>query len=205
LKRAWYILAAAFWLGALAPDAHALLLSLEATWGASGSVVEGSIVQVVVVQTGQNAPTDNAPGHHFQPYGGSYLPDTVVASGNELIYTGSVVQQGDSYYFFAAVEVPNIYDRVYLRVFYEDHWEQGTAIESAWGVSEVHEITDDGAGMGFTWWDDIPLPNTNAFEVIPEPGTVALLGMGAVALAGWSRRKRESKGMHGGKTGGDEP
>ncbi|MBP5787334.1 MAG: PEP-CTERM sorting domain-containing protein [Kiritimatiellae bacterium] len=208
MKRTWYILAAAFLLGGFVPSAEALLLAIEAVWTSkpTNNFQPGSIVQVVVVESGQNAPTSTTDaGEHFQPYGDSFIPDTVVASGNKLIYTGTVVQRGNGFYFSAFVEVPSIYDKVYLRVFDSTGWQQGQDIPSAWGISEVHPIPDDGAGYAYTLWNDIVLPNTAKFEVIPEPGTMALLGVGSVGLAGWLRRRKREKRDQTGETGAEKP
>lgn len=165
-------------------------------------------MQVVVYSTADNPnPPGPTAGDNFVPYGDSFLPDTTApGSGHSIIYTGSLTgNTNDGFRFMTFVEVPSIYDKVYLRVFDATGWELGIPKESAWGISSVNDITDDGAGMGFTWWGNIPLTNMDYFEVIPEPGTMALLGIGAVGLAGWSRRRKGTRRNQAGETGAEEP
>lgn len=208
MKRAWYILAMAAALAWGAREAQALVIGVQATWNIPGvSLHEGSIVQVVAYNSGEGRdPTENAtePGANFITYSSGdspvYLPDTVnPALKHEIVYTGHVSESGGQFVFKEFINIDPAYDRIYIRIFETDAFTVGTASESGWGISEVQAITTE-AGLGFSWFEDVPLTNTNLFEVIPEPGTAWLLlcGLGGVACAGWRRRNGVDRS---GKTG----
>ena len=82
-----------------------------------------------------------------------------------------------------------LYNTVYIRVFGATDIAQGVVTASYWGVSDPHPLQPS------YQTDTLPLDNfsgvTNAnyFEVIPEPVTLGLFGVGGVALVAWRRRR----------------
>lgn len=211
LHSIFFLFAALFlWAG----TARALLVSVEVMWDnaaalSAASLQVNSIVQIVAFDStayGARQPdpsdpdnTHLTPGYsgNFTPYGSSvYLPDTT-PSGHEIIATGRVQDFGDGTYGLVTwVDLEYPYDSLYVRVFNATNFYQGVVSSNvAWGISGVTNIYDDGShplGTAFTWFDNVQANNTNHFELIPEPSSLAFLlsggcGMGAFALF---RRRR---------------
>jgi PEP-CTERM motif len=180
---------------------------------------EGSIVQVVMFNSATASDPGTDTDDNFdtfstysgadisaEPYPGTepshvpsdtaiYFPDTVPI-GHTLAYStqiGSAIDGGvDGYWYniYEQFEILGTYDSLYIRVFGATDFDQGVVISSYWGNSPV----EVGEGIVGTWFVD-PIDNTvaghtNYFEVIPEPGTVALLLLGAPALLAGYRRRR---------------
>lgn len=81
------------------------------------------------------------------------------------------------------------YDGIYIRVFAADKFEEGEATTIYWGASSVYNF-QYGSGTEEAYFGGVQTMETT-FEVIPEPGTAALLGTGAaVAWLGRRRRKK---------------
>lgn len=221
MKRNWLILAVGALLLAGVQSAFALLVEVSATWDSSthGNVQNGSIVQVVVYNhntPGVNAPDPDHGSANFTQYGttGSssdpvYLPDTT-PDGHQIVSTGHVTQEGNLYKFQTYVDLPNAsaYDRIYIRVFETATFpDNGTPVQSWWGISDVEGINAGPGTIGVVWFDDVQLSNQDWFEVIPEPGTVGLLwsGVFGTGVAGLWRRGRRKGKARAGETGVVEP
>jgi hypothetical protein len=180
---------------------------------------EGSIVQVIMYDSAVGSPPGSAASDNFDVYGNytgdpidaepspeltgnqypdstiAYMPDT--APDNHVIaYTtqiGSAISDPGGYWYniYAQFEILGTYDRLYIRVFGATNFPAMTVVASHWGLSPVQI----GTNIVGTWYvpliDDTVANKTNYFEVIPEPGTMSLLAMGAAGLlAGWRRRKK---------------
>jgi hypothetical protein len=129
-----------------------------------------------------------------------YMPETTPA-GHVIAYTTTI---GDSintgplgtywYNIYAQFEVLGTYDSLYVRVFGATNFPQGEVIASYWGLSTVQTNT----GVIGTWYvpvgslDNVQAPYRNYFEVIPEPGSMALFMLGGAGLLEGHRRRRKS-------------
>lgn len=180
---------------------------------------EGSIVQVVMYNSANaSAPGTDADdnfdlhgeysgtGIAAEPFPGTepsnvpgdntvYRPDTV-PSGHTLAYSttiGSPISDAGGYWYniYEQFEILGTYDRLYIRVFGATNFPQGEIVSSYWGLSDVQE----GTNVIDTWYvgpvDDTVADHTNYFEVIPEPGTMALFLLGGTGLVAGLRRRRQ--------------
>ena len=174
---------------------------------------EGSIIQVIGFK-GSGTPTDDPSAQfgdvHGDPYGqipegfespaapytsGHAPSDSDVwladntQNGHEILYTGSIQNLGSWYGLYTQITVDNyLYDTVYIRVFGATNIAQGEITASYWGIGGTTNLVPSyqTATMLVT---NVVATHSNYFEVIPEPATLGLLGMGGVALAAWRRRR----------------
>lgn len=234
VKKTGFILGVGALLLAGVQSAFALLVGISATWDATSAsnnhLQDGSIVQVVAYSaanggsypgstTGPTAGDENfvqygstspalADGN---PNGHVYLMNTTVASGNQIIYTGTMHDDGTgrmTFQTYVYLDNASAYDHIYIRVFSTtDFPDDGTPVASYWGISAASNITARPGTLGLVWWTNVALPNQDYFEVIPEPGTLGMLGSGAfgVGVAGLWRRGRKKGKTRAGETGVVEP
>ena len=184
---------------------------------------EGSIVQIVMFnsatagQPGTEAddnfiimgdyPGDDLAG---EPYAGTepdhlptdgtiYNPETA-PDGHVIAYTTQIgAATGDNangydwYNLVAQFQILGTYDSLYIRVFGMTEYPDGTALASYWGISTV-QSNGGVIGTWYVMYDDVTATNhVNYFEVIPEPGTLALFALGGWGL--WvGRRRRAARG-----------
>lgn len=169
---------------------------------------EGSIIQVIAVQKGATF-SDTASFQFGEPYGTTsdtetsaspYTSDHVptdkqvylansTPDGHSILYTGAIQDKGSWYGLYTQITVDDwLYDRVYIRVFGATDIAQGVVTASYWGVSTPHTLSPSYATDTLVVTNLIA-ESPNYFEVIPEPATVGLLGLGGVALAAWRRRR----------------
>lgn len=127
-----------------------------------------------------------------------YLVDTT-QPGHSILYTGNISAHGSGtntwYGLYTQIAVDDwLYDRVYIRVFGATSFDHpdGTVLASYWGISGVTNLSPVYQTQEIIV-ENLNAPNANYFEVIPEPATVGLLGLGACALAAW-RRRRAARG-----------
>jgi MYXO-CTERM domain-containing protein len=179
----------------------------------------GSIVQVIMYNSGDypstayqgQSPVDNfrdplgtfggslssAPfdtGH--EPSSSSTFNPMGTPVGHEIAYTtqiGDAISDPNGYWFnvYAQFQILGTYDRLYVRVFGQTDFENPTLWASYWGLSPVQT----NSSFGDTWFvpviDDFVAAQSNYFHVIPEPGTMTMLGLGGLALlTGWRRRSK---------------
>lgn len=208
-----------------AQSAFALLVGISATWDATTAgtygLQEDSIVQIVAIQDWANEPGGDAPSYHFQQYGTTsdttlddnrvFLANTTVEPGNDIVYTGQLTSGangGLQLKTYVYLDNVSSYDRIYIRVFSATEFaDDGTAETSAWGVGSVQSFESGPGIVDVLSWQNVALPYTNYFEVIPEPGTLGLLwsGMLGIGAAGLSRRARRKEPACAEKTGDGKP
>ena len=181
---------------------------------------EGSIVQVIMYNSATgSAPGPNANNNFsiFGDYTGSPLdaePSPELAGnqypGDTTIYNpnttpanhiiayqtqiGSAISDPGGYWYniYAQFEILGTYDRLYVRVFGATEFPNGEVIASYWGISSVQV----GTNIVGTWYvgplDNTVANKTNYFEVIPEPGSPALLLAGSAGLLAARRHRRKA-------------
>lgn len=201
-----------------AVPASALVVTVDLGWGynqnAGGNSLvpynlqEGSIVQVIMYDSSvYSAPGVDADDNFdiIGYYPGGVLPDntvydpTTAPDGHLITYTASVQaapyldDNGNTWWqIYAQFEVIGTYDALYIRVFEMTDFSQGSPTASYWGLSDVQY----GTNIVGTWYVG-PLDETEAssgpnyFEVIPEPGTMALVVAGGAGLLAGARRRRK--------------
>lgn len=218
----WVIALAALCLAVAVLPAHALLVTIDLGWGynqnAGGNSLStynlqvGSIIQVVMYNQATASPPGPDANDNFTETFGDYtsnpdsLSDTTIydpestPSGHIIAYTTEIKQaeytddNGNVWWnVWVEFDVVGTYDALYVRVFEMDEFPDGTPASSYWGLSDVYK----GTNLIGTWpvgvVDNITATNQNYFEVIPEPGTMALLGLGAVGLLAGSRRRQKHR------------
>ena len=117
-----------------------------------------------------------------------FLADTT-PDGTDILYTGSLQSDSGWYGLYTQIYIDDyIYDRVYIRVFGATDFEQGVVAASYWGVSEIHNLNPTFQFDTFEKANQ-DAPTATYFEVVPEPATLGLLGLGGCALAAWRRRR----------------
>lgn len=228
MKKIGFILGVGALLLSGVQSAFALLVGVSATWDSASdaNLVDGSIVQVIAYSAtnGGGYPGGADGDENFQQYGSTtpvlqngnqeghvYIPDSTFASGNQIVYTGKIHVEGDKATFQTYVYLDNAsaYDHIYIRVFSATNFpDDGQAHASWWGISTASNITAGAGTIGLVWWDNtVELSHQDYFEVIPEPGTLGMLGSGAfgVGVAGLWRRGRRKGKARAGETGVVEP
>ena len=199
-----------------------MLLTLDLRW--TGDLLDynlqvGSIIQVIGYKgeggrsedvneqfkwyatsstTNGAAPYDSTDLSHKPDSQDVYLAN-YTQTGHEILYTGSIQNLGDFYGLYTQITVDSyLYDHVYIRVFGATSIGEGEVTASYWGVSDPQSVTPSYATATYATNNFSAVTNANYFEVIPEPATLGLLGVGGIALAAWRRRRFA-------RTAGDEP
>lgn len=195
----------------------------EANLTSTYNLQEGSIVQVIMYDSSTYPSTTyqaENPIHNFDtmgnylgpdlssaPYTSGHVPGSTTTfnplttpNGHVIAATyeiGSAISDPGGYWYniYEQFEVLGTYDTLYVRVFGTDDIEQQGVWASYWGLSSTATNT----GSLDTWFvppiDNTTAAQSNYFEVIPEPGTMALLGLGGIGLlAGYRRRRKASLG-----------
>ena len=223
----WGIVLAVVCLVLAAVPADALLVTINLGWGynqnAGGNdlgvynLQEGSIIQVVMYdQSTASAPGPDA-NDNFDIFGNypanpDNLSDTTIydpestPAGHVIAYTTEIKQaeyldgNGNVWWnVYVEFTVIGAYDALYLRVFDMTAFPDGTPASSYWGLSDVRYGTNLIGTWPVGFIDDTYATNRNYFEVIPEPGVMALLALGSVGLLAGARRRKNSR-MAGGDT-----
>lgn len=179
---------------------------------------EGSIIQVIAYNSTADGVPDPTydEGDQFERYGKTsdtttsaepfpegghvpsekdvYLIDTT-PQGHDIKYTGSLQNLGTAsdpwYGLYTQIQIDNeAYDTVYIRVFGASSIEPGKVTASYWGISGTNGLHPTFQFQNWTLeGETISVERKNYFEVIPEPATIGLLGLGGCALAAWRRRR----------------
>lgn len=221
----WGIVLVVLCLVLVAVPAHALLVSINLGWGynqnAGGNdlgvynLQVGSIIQVVMYDRS----TASAPGpdanDNFDIFGNypanpDNLSDTTIydpestPAGHVIAYTTEIKQaeyldgNGNVWWnVYVEFTVIGAYDALYLRVFDMTAFPDGTPASSYWGLSDVRYGTNLIGTWPVGFIDDTYATNRNYFEVIPEPGVMALLALGSVGLLAGARRRKNSRRVEG--------
>ena len=220
-------------LGISALPAQAVTVIIDLAWGygagwtagnAEDNLIdtyhlqEGSIVQVVMYNSGTASAPGSGAGNNFDPWGSYpgninavpepstggvppddhnvFDPESVFEAGHVIAYTTEIGSDiagggGNWYHIYESFEILGNYDSLYVRVFGATDFPNGSVIASYWGISSVQTDTNS----FYTWYvppiDNVVASSTNYFEVIPEPGTMALVLLGGAGLAGAHRRRRK--------------
>ena len=147
--------------------------------------------------------TDSDPDHIPDPLsdGNTIYDPNSAPDGHLIAYTteigpavGDNANGYDWYNLVAQFQVLGTYDSLYIRVFGTSSFPgNGTAFASYWGISTV-QSNGGVIGTWYVMYDDVTATNhVNYFEVIPEPGTLALFALGGWGL--WlGRRRRAARG-----------
>ncbi len=152
-----------------------------------------------------------------EPYGGLdpetypvHVPEDKTVYDPYSVPEGHVIayqtQIGDSvntgpngtywYNIFDEFTIYGTWDQLYIRVFGATDFPNGEVVASYWGLSTVQ--TNPFASPG-VWivpvgsLDDVVAVYTNYFEVVPEPGSLALMVAGGAGLLGWRWRRRSAR------------
>jgi hypothetical protein len=136
----------------------------------------------------------------FDPYGDSYLPNTS-PPGTAIVETMSIgelefYEDSGIYGYlinFVLTFDTDDFDSFYVRLFDTEGFTD-EAQEISWGIVGgvvVAPIADQNGINSMYWYSDGVLDQKDWFEVIPEPTTCSLLGLGAVAL--FCRRHKQRK------------
>lgn len=179
---------------------------------------EGSIIQVIAYNSADSSAPGATASDNFawwsttdddstsaEPYDSGHVPpekdvfliDTT-PEGHEILLTTAVeFSAGDNSYgqdwyrtFDEFVVDTALYDTLYVRIFgaTDVEGESNLVVASYWGVGAV--TNPNFSYQTYEWFvSDMVAPNLNYFEVIPEPCTLGLFGMGGMALAVWRRRR----------------
>ena len=190
----------------LAAVSQAITIEVEVSWNSplapsqdsdTSNLQTGSIIQII----GWNSDS-GAPSPQDAEYGGMIkygktangdpilLPNTTPV-GWAILATTSITKTGNDPAYCTvsiAVDVPEQYDKIFVRVFSLTEFPEGESALGYWGISEASNVSGT-VGLGMTWFDNVAHTNVAYFEVIPEPSTLALLGCGITALALFPRRK----------------
>ncbi len=126
-----------------------------------------------------------------------YNPNLTPA-GHVIAYTteiGSAINPNangyDWYNIYAQFTILGTYDSLYIRVFGATEFPTMEVVASYWGISTV-QSNGGVIGTWYVMYDDVTATNhVSYFEVIPEPGSMALFVLGGAAL--WTGRRRRSK------------
>lgn len=193
----------------LAVPAQALVVTVDLGWGwdatantdlSDYNLQEGSIVQIILYDSAMALPPGTEADDNFDIFsaGTPTVYDPITApDGHVIAYTtqiGSPINPNangyDWYNIYAQFEILGTYDSLYVRIFGMTNFPDGVAAESYWGLSEVQT----GTNIVGTWYvgplDEITPTNLAYFEVIPEPGSLALLALGGTGLWFGHRRRK---------------
>ena len=118
-----------------------------------------------------------------------YLANTT-PQNHDIVYTGAITDYGTGdYHFYAQVSIDwYLYDRVYIRIFGADSIEQGEVTASYWDITGPIPLNPQYQFQSFET-NGFKINQKDFFEVIPEPATLGLLGLGGCALAAWRRHR----------------
>jgi hypothetical protein len=135
---------------------------------------------------------DYAPNNQAPTDQTVYNPESV-PHDHEIVYSTHIGPAIGGWYNIYTSFFISGYDSIYIRVFGATDFPNGVVIASYWGISTVK--TNDGTiGTWYVTYDDVTATNhVNYFEVIPEPGTFALLAVGAGGL--WLSKRRRKTGV----------
>jgi hypothetical protein len=222
----WAGLLAVLLLGLLASPAQALLVTINLGWGYNqneeGNSLDpyhlkvGSIIQVVMFDQSTATPPGPDANDNFDlmgnyPSNPDGLDDTTVydplsaPEGHVIVYSTSVQEaeyldgNGNVWWnVYVEFTIVGPYDALYLRVFETTQFSDGIPDASYWGLSDVVY----GTNLIGTWpvgiVDNVAATNQNYFEVIPEPGVMALMALGGIGLLAGARRRRNRLKKGGG-------
>ncbi len=222
----WAAMRAALLLALLASPAQALLVTINLGWGYNqneeGNSLDpyhlqvGSIIQVVMFDQSTASPPGPDANDNFDlmgnyPSNPDDLDDTTVydplsaPEGHVIAYSTSVKpaeyedENGNVWWnVYVEFTIVGPYDALYLRVFETTEFSDGVPEASYWGLSDVVY----GTNLFGTWpvgiVNNVAATNQNYFEVIPEPGVMALMALGGIGLLAGARRRRNRLKKGGG-------